>query len=281
MKQYILMGVGVLLFCCSHAQSIDNGVTEREDIPASSNPTLTSSGNSSVERFSLPKEGSISEAHNDKRLYEGSVKNKKLHGNWTSWYQNGLICDSGKFVHGLPDGEWKHWDSEGKLVAVRTYNADKYQRINLEMYRYNPRHPSYPLSVLYHKNKNAAMQYLHSSYSFPHTVKRIDDLSLQQWVIANITPGNIYHPVYDQSLHHGLYLNYFSNGEVKDSGYYNNGLRHGIWIEKDNPSGIIRQGNYVNGKKTREWKSYNKSGQLVEIVYYNNKGGVTRKKRFR
>lgn len=278
MNRYILTGVGVLLFCSSHAQQLDNTQSEREVVSTASYTTVS---NESVDRFTLTKDGEIAETHNDRRLYTGTVRNKKLHGNWQSWYQNGSLCDSGKFVKGLPDGEWKHWDPAGRLIALRTYNADKYQRIYLDMSRYNPRRPNYPLTAMYQRNKNAAMQYLHSSYSFPHKVKRIDDLSLQQWVIANITPGNSYHPVFDQSLHHGLYMNYFNNGQAKDSGYYQNGLRQGIWVEKESQDSGWQLGSYNNGKKSKEWKCYNAKGILTEIIFYNNKGEIKSRKQFR
>lgn len=276
MTKYVLIIWSVLLVGRSHAQT---EIATEVSTSAGSASSIIVEENSV--RFFLPKEGAILENYNDRPLYAGSVRNKKLNGNWQSWYQNGILCDSGAFVRGLPDGEWKHWDVNGRLVAIRTYNADKYQRISLEMLRYSPRKPAYPITQLYFKNRSQAMQYLHASYSFPHKVKRIDDLSLQQWVIENITPGNVYHPVFDQSLHHGLFINYFENGLTKDSGYYNNGLRHGVWIERSAQAGNWQQGNYINGKRNKEWKTYSVNGELMEIAFYNNHGEVSGRKTFR
>lgn len=235
---------------------------------------------SDYERFSLP-EGEIKEQHNDRPLYAGMVKRGKLHDEWKSWYQNGHLCDSGRFVNGLPEGEWKHWNQKGELVAIRNYNADKYKRITNELVRYNPRRVAYPLTVMFHKDRRSASKYLHASYSFPHHVRRIDDLTLQQWVVANITEGNSYNPVFDQSLHHGLYQNFFPGGITRDSGYYKNGLRNGVWMHRDAPSGKKHVGNYTNGVRTHEWRTYDANGRITDIVFYNKKGVQGWKKSFR
>ncbi|MGN6295049.1 MAG: toxin-antitoxin system YwqK family antitoxin [Chitinophagaceae bacterium] len=232
------------------------------------------------DRFFFTKDGIISESLNERKLYSGHVKRKKLDGNWESWYQNGQLCDSGTLVSGLPDGEWKYWNEQGQLLALRTYSADKYKRIQMELSRYTPKRTAYPLTVMYHKDRSAATKYLHSSYSFPHTIKRIDDQTLQQWVTANITPGNSYHPVFDQSLHHGLFMNFFPDGQVKDSGYYQNGLRQGVWIHRAPPGSTSQMGAYKNGYRIKEWRIYTHSGKLAGMIFYNNKGEEYSRKNF-
>src|SRR5262245_27522270 len=73
-----------------------------------------------------PSNGSLQHQLNNKPLFSTATRNHKLHGDWQSWYQNGLLCDSGRFVNGLPDGLWKYWNKKGELIAIRTYSADKY-----------------------------------------------------------------------------------------------------------------------------------------------------------
>lgn len=274
MKTFISIAVLALLSARSPAQQLDQQAVSYSEHVAITNI------NKPEERFSFTKDGAITESLNEQKLYSGHVRRKKLHGNWESWYQSGQLCDSGKLVSGLPDGEWKHWSEEGRLLALRTYSADKYNRVQTELNRYTPRRVAYPLTVMYYKNRSAATKYLHSSYSFPHTIRRIDDQSLQQWVAANITPGNSYHPVFDQSLHHGLYMNFFPDGLVKDSGHYENGLKQGVWIHRDAPGGASRMGAYKNGIPVKEWRVYTPSGKLVGMIFYNNKGEERRRMRF-
>jgi antitoxin component YwqK of YwqJK toxin-antitoxin module len=274
MKTFISIAILVLSFARSHAQQLDNHVVPPGE------PATAVNADKQEERFSFEKDGIITETLNARKLYSGNVRRKKLHGNWESWYQTGQLCDSGKLVSGLPDGEWKHWNEKGQLVALRTYSSDKYNRVQMELTRYTPRRAAYPLTVMYYKNRSAASRYLHSSYSFPHTIKRIDDQSLQQWVAANVTPGNVYHPVFDQSLHHGLFMNFFPDGQVKDSGYYQNGLRQGVWIQREASTGSSRMGAYKNGNRVKDWRVYAPSGKLVGMIFYNNKGEEQSRKRF-
>jgi len=274
MRTFISIAILALLPIRSQAQQFD-----QQTVSFSEHVTLAGT-DKPEDRFSFTKDGVIKESLNEKKLYSGHVKRKKLHGNWESWYQSGQLCDSGTLVSGLPDGEWKHWNEQGQLLALRTYSADKYKRIQTELSRYTPKRTAYPLTVMYHKNRPAAIKYLHSSYSFPHTIKRIDDQSLQQWVTANITPGHSYHPVFDQSLHHGLFMNFFPDGQVKDSGYYENGLRQGVWVHREAPDSTSQMGAYKNGFRIKEWKIYTPSGKLLGMIFYNNNGEEYNRKDF-
>ena len=233
-----------------------------------------------VNAYSLPKRGTINEQLNNKPLFAAGVKNGKLHGSWQSWYQNGMPCDSGNLVKGLPGGVWKHWDSNGQLIALRTYSADKYHRISNEMTRYHPKRISFPLATLYQKNKQAAMKYLDVDYSFSNAGRKEKNWSLPRLVAKNVTTRNNYKPVFDHALHHGLFMNFFPDGIVKDSGYYKNGLRQGMWLHRNTGKTILRQGSYVNGMKVKEWKSYNASGKLQELAFYSLKGELKWRKEF-
>ena len=279
MKKYIILHVVVFLSSFSNAQYLENNSVAYEETNTTEN-NFTAATLQPTAFFSLPKEGNINEQLNGKSLFAGSVKSRKLNGSWQSWYENGMMCDSGTFVKGLPDGEWKHWDVNGRLMALRTFSADKFNRINNELIRYNPRRTSFPLTALYHKNKRAALKYLRASYSFAGAAKNKDGLSLPQLIAANITPGNSYQPAFDHGLHHGLYINYFTDGMAKDSGYYNNGLRQGLWIHREAPEGSIQRGSYENGVKVKGWRTYDVSGKLLSMIFYTNKGQVSWRKSF-
>ena len=282
MNKSIILLFFLFLLSFSNAQYSENNiesydeksVTEIDNPDASFTEPVTSP-------FSFSRDGKINEHLNGKILYDAHVKNRKLHGSWQSWYENGFRCDSGTFVKGLPDGEWKHWDINGRLVALRTYSADKFHRINNELVRYNPRRIAFPLTALYHKNKRAALRYLRASYSFASAARKKQGLTLQQLITANVTPGTEYQPLFDQSLHHGLYINYFTTGIAKDSGYYENGLRHGLWIHRDAPDGNTERGSYEHGTRVKGWRTYDRNGQLLSIIHYNSKGQLGWRKSFR
>lgn len=273
MKKTYITYFLLFLFTGSFAQRDDSKEIGGSQKEYESNATFFPEGS----RFFLPSQGLINEQLNNKLLYKGYVRNGKLHGKWQSWYQNGLLCDSGKLVKGLPDGVWKYWDANGNLIALRSYSADKYSRIKNEMIRYHPKKISYALTQLYQKNRRSALKYMEASYSFGIPAGREP---LPELVTKNITPGNAYKPVFEHALHHGLFVNFFPDGNVKDSGHYKNGLRQGVWVHKDTSRKIILKGSYKNGQKSKEWKAYDDSGKLREIIFYTQKGDIKWRKRF-
>ena len=263
----------MFLFSVSFAQRQDSKEIVGPELEYENSATFFPEAN----HYSLPRQGLINEQLNNKPLYSGSVRNGKLHGEWQSWYQDGLRCDSGKLVKGLPDGVWKYWDSNGNLIALRSYSADKYYRVKNEMIRYHPKRISFPLTQLYHRNKPAALKYIEAFYLFGVAGRKEP---LPELVTKNITSGNAYKPVFDHALHHGLFINFSPDGSIKDSGYYKNGLRQGLWVHKDTSKKIMLKGSYINGQKSKEWKVYDDSGKLYEIIFYTPKGDVKWRKRF-
>lgn len=281
MIKYIFStGIGILL--CGIAEAQHNG-------SSAGLSEINTPGNKSIvvplswkkkSSFHLPQKGNIVAYANETLLYSGSVKNHRLHSNWQSWYNSNRLCDSGAFIKGVPHGEWKYWDSNGQLLAVRHYDAVKLQRIKEEMNRSNPKSAVYPLTALYKKNRRRGERYIKAAYSFGLNEINNEHLSLQQVVENNVSSGKGYKPLFDECLHHGLYMNFSKNGQVKDSGYYKNGLRDGIWIHRNETDHSSLSGQYKNGIKNGEWKQYNASGRLMTFIFYNNKGEEQWRKSF-
>jgi len=226
----------------------------------------------------LPERAIISESYNGTRLFSVSVHGSKLNGNWQSWYATGVLCDSGRLINNLPDGEWKHWNEKGELLAIRHYSADKFQRVMQEMLRYNPKRSFFYLSELYQKDKQAALNYLTAAYSFP-SGRSAPVHSLKQLVISNISKSDSYRPVFEQSLQDGLYMNFFPGGSIRDSGYYKNGVRTGKWVHRDSADGPWHLGAYQHSIKIKEWKYYDKNNKLLELIVYDNRGHINWRKK--
>lgn len=276
MKQYILLAGLAVAF--SHMAAAQHTGPE-EPFPLSApaeHVIITDIFTHTTADHSLPKNGIFSLVQQNRLLYQGNVKNYKLHGNWQSWYLNGQPLDSGKLVNGIPDGVWKLWDSSGNLIAIRQYDADKLQRVKEEMRINHPKNWHYPLTGLYKKEGRAAMKYLQPGYSFSFAAKQ--NVPVKKAVQLNST-GMVYHPVFKECLHDGLYMNYFSSGIVKDSGYYKNGLREGAWVHQMN-SRTFWKATYKNGKPSGEWKEYLLNGQLVQLIHFDTNGKETWRKRY-
>jgi len=250
-KQLFIPAVFLCTAFFTHAQQNDHA--EQVNIKQSSEKHLLFFSSLQVANtIQLPANGPVAGYVSEQLIYKGQVRKQKLNGEWQSRYTNNQLLDSGYLQNGIPDAVWKRWDSSGQLLAIRHYDADRLQRVKEEMRLNHPKRNFYPLTALYKNNKAAALYYLRAAYSF--STKQHSYQTLQQLVENNAHSHHSYHPVFNESLHHGLYMNFFPNGIAKDSGYYKNGLREAVWLHRNSPGGSYFTGAYKNGLRYREWK---------------------------
>lgn len=67
---------------------------------------------------------------------------------------------------------------------------------------------------------------------------------------------------YHSDTLHGSYIEYFSNGNLKQSLTYQNGLKNGPFLLYENKKDIFEQGNYENDQPTGIWE-FNTNGKLI------------------
>jgi antitoxin component YwqK of YwqJK toxin-antitoxin module len=215
-------------------------------------------------------------------------KRNKLKGDWISKFQNEQLCDSGTLKNNIPDGEWKSWYSNGNLRYVRTYDAFKLEKAKQDIALRASKASMSPLASIARKNVRVAYSFLHPDYSF-HTLAAQplnfstseSWLTLNELVANNIAEESAYIPPFAECLHHGLYMNFYEDGNLKDSGYYKDGLREGIWEEWLDDGKIRSQGFYSGGHKVDTWKFYNNGGKLLYIKSFNRDGKEVNRKSFR
>lgn len=173
--------------------------------------------------------------------------------------------DSGRLVKGIPDGKWMGWYKNGHPQFIRTYSSEKWQQFQNEKIRYHPRRISLPITTLYHNNKAQVEKYTKAINSFcaPQNCTRLNEID------NNAAPEH-YHPPFENGLLHGLFINWFVDGALKDSGYYRNGLPEGIWLKWTDDKQYYWKGYYRHGIKNKEWKLYSSTGLLIRIVFYRD-----------
>jgi antitoxin component YwqK of YwqJK toxin-antitoxin module len=201
--------------------------------------------------------GSI-EITNPEILSPGSDKpsHRTFTGIWKNWHKDDVLADSGRLKRGIPDGEWKHWNEDGVLVAVRNYDSDKLKRVLNEIAVNHPKAAVYPLTRIYRKNHR-----LGENHMRPQEISNRD---------ANT------HSVFTSCLHHGLFINFYVDGSVKDFGSYKNGLREGIWIYR-NPDNSYLRGVYYHGLRKGDWRLYDGNNRIRQIIIYKSGREVSRK----
>jgi antitoxin component YwqK of YwqJK toxin-antitoxin module len=203
--------------------------------------------------------------NNDIKHFDVHFKKQQLHGAWQTFYANEQLCEEGKFVNNLPDGEWRIWYPDGKLKAIVHYSAEKFHYIKADIRRNHPKDKKYAIT------RHAAMRKNIKPYfkpAFPGTPPDTESLSVLKKIYHNTSgDGSNYIPPFSSCLHHGSYISYFENGLVRDSGLYVNGLKHEVWHETINDN-LIAFGYYNHGEKHGQWKYYHSDGSLRYSEHY-------------
>lgn len=275
MRKYIPSGILLLLYLPVIAQE-EGRVRMNEFKPAGHTIYLTKkTGQFSIQS---PANATVQEQMEGRLLYKATIKRSALHGAWQSWYPNGYTCDSGRLARNIPDGEWKYWNAEGNLMALRHFNAEGYHRVMEEITRPHPRRNFYQLGLIAIQNQEQALSYLQAEKFYTGKGSAVKFHSVRDLVLAN-SKGEMYRPVFETGLLDGLYMNFFENGQVRDSGDYKSGLREGIWMHRASTLSDTETGLYQNGLKEQEWKLYTAEGRLKQILFYR-KGILQWQKQF-
>jgi antitoxin component YwqK of YwqJK toxin-antitoxin module len=229
--------------------------------------------------FQLPQKGPmLIEDANGNILFSASVKNHLLYGNWKSYYNSQQLMDSGELLKGLPNGLWQTWYPNGQLKSIRNYNADLYFRIRADVDLNHPKISRFIITERFKKEGTAVLNVMSAGYSYNRNLNETTS-NLITLATKNKNP-DLYHPPFVNALHHGLYINYFENGILKDSGYYKEGLKVGLWVHRTDPKNGKWIGLYHHGIKQKEWKYYQSSGKLTTIIFFNDKGREVWRKLF-
>ena len=61
---------------------------------------------------------------NGQKMYEGAYKDGKADGKWTRWYEDGQKMET-TYKDGYEDGKWTIWDKNGKKSSEGTYKDGK------------------------------------------------------------------------------------------------------------------------------------------------------------
>jgi antitoxin component YwqK of YwqJK toxin-antitoxin module len=261
--------VVVLLFA-ANLLSAQGKVDVTSSLHPPHNVVLFTGNTFTLPLFELPAKAELNTATETGSL-QASVKHHALHGSWKSYYHAGQLMDEGTLVKGAPDGLWQSWYPNGQLKSVRNYSADLLVRIQQDVEMNHPKISRFAITQRYKKEGKNVLSVLRTSYSYNRTNPSLPSHPLDL-VRQNAADPLAYHPPFSQALHHGLYMNYFENGVVKDSGYYKEGLREGLWVQRTVADGGTWKGMYKQGIRQKEWKYYNASGKLKLMIFFNNKG---------
>ncbi|MFZ9660393.1 MAG: toxin-antitoxin system YwqK family antitoxin [Chitinophagaceae bacterium] len=209
---------------------------------------------------------------NGQLMFRTTLKKGLLHGQWESWYVNGIKRDSGNIKSSIPNGIWKTWYPNGNLMYQVHFSSVKYHQITNEIFR-QPKYKLYHLSEL---PREQAIIHLKSPF-----LKNKMDLSDISYALTPFSSDEYkknlsnemseYGSPFNNAVLHGEFTSYYENGDLKEQGVLLNGLKDGVWEEKTK-EGFYQRGTYFHGKKIGEWRLYNSNGKPIKFSQYSGHG---------
>lgn len=161
----------------------------------------------------------------------GAWTSLNMVGEWKFYYLNGQLKEIGYYSSGDKNGIWKVYYENGQLSEIGSY--DSYNEYKSGKWKYYNANGKLRLLETYKDGKVVDSAYIDKvSVKFYFTNETI------------MLAGN-----YIGDNKSGLWNYYFSNGNSRETGSYNN-----------------------DGARTGEWKIYYKNGKLHQTVIYKNGG---------
>jgi antitoxin component YwqK of YwqJK toxin-antitoxin module len=273
-KNLLISGLGLLFLSNAFSQKVAYSIPRTLPLPIPA-LSVTASHRLHIDEH-LPREGDrlIAQKENGDTLLIGGLRRDHLQGEWKSFHHPGQLLDSGRLQRSVPDGEWKTWYPNGLLRSIRTYDAEKLAYVKNEIERKEGRSTFFALTGIAKKNMAAARHMMTASYSYHtfDTEHHSQQASSLEKRVAQNASRNSYLAPFTECLHHGLFMNFFPDGSMRDSGYYRNGVREGLWKEWNEAGTILATGAYRQGRPSGDWKFYNREGRLLYIQLYSASG---------
>ena len=118
----------------------------------------------------------------------------------------------------------------------------------------------YPFSFIHSKDyKLSDLVFINGLYHEKNT-KKLFDGHVQGIVNVKIVKGK----------YHGLYKQFFSNGQLRTKGFYDNGVKNGLWESYHENGTLHSKGIYKNGFWEGLWVDHYEDGSVRSKGFYRN-----------
>ncbi len=183
-------------------------------------------------------------------------------GFWRKTDTAGKAVYEGRFINGVPDGEFRYFYPDGRLKTVSVVSD----------------HGKRARTVSYFRNgkKMAAGNYLNEKKD-------------STWQFFNEYDGSLVsEEKYRLGIVEGTSKIFYPSGGISETFYYKNGIRSGLWEQYYLDGKLKLRGAFLNGEKSGAFKTFYSSGNVMisgqyinghqdgNWTYYNEKGSVTK-----
>jgi antitoxin component YwqK of YwqJK toxin-antitoxin module len=168
----------------------------------------------------------------------------KKHGVWKTFYKNGNLKSKQIFFHGNLNGASKTYNINGGINVVENYNKGGLKKVvkqDIKLSKTKNKEGFTIEGVINKKKKNGLFKvYDKNKKLFKQEFYKNDTL---------IFSGSV------DSLNNknGLWIYYYSKGDVKKKGFYKDNQKNGDWEFYYENNNLEQKGSYKNGKPAGIW----------------------------
>jgi antitoxin component YwqK of YwqJK toxin-antitoxin module len=192
----------------------------------------------------------------------------KKDGVWVEKYKNGKKKFEGTFNHGVPAGQFKHYDEKnGKLEAQLNYYPDGNKAAAFLYYA----NGVVMAQGLYNDKKKDSLwrYYAQDSVLVSQEFYRMG-VKHGEWKLYYRNGINSSLETFNNGKKEGAVAEWFDSGKVKSEGTFKNGKQEGFYTTYF-PNGVASTlGNYKNGLKNGEWIYNGYLGKQEKKEIYQN-----------
>ncbi len=187
-------------------------------------------------------------------------------GSWRKRDSAGRIVYEGRFKDGLPAGEFRYFYPDGKLKTVSILSNQGKRAVTIS---YFPNGRKMAAGNYLNEKKDSTWQFFSESNG--------SLVSEEQYVNGMITGfSKVYYPEgglseqceYKDGVRDGRWEQYYLDGKIKLRAAYRAGEKQGPFTTFYDSGLLMMTGQYIAGHQDGVW------------IYYNEKGGITKKETY-
>lgn len=188
---------------------------------------------------------------------EGYLRDNKPDGYWKTYYESGLLKSEGNRENFLLEGTWKFYNAEGNLELEINYSKDKKngKRISYlenEIIEENFENDiKQGFTYLYYIDGKIKKEIYYKDGLEEGLVKEYDTtgtiITLYTYRKGFIVSREIINRYNSQGNKHGQWMEFYSNGKVKQTSEWRNGILNGFVKNYNENGDLLTVEKYTNG----------------------------------
>lgn len=189
-------------------------------------------------------------------------------GLWVDFFDDGKIKSEITYQNNLPNGVYKEYNPDGRLVKVERYEFGKLKAVaknldSIKLTELKVEKKYYPDGKL-----KAVLVYKDSIY---YGTQLFYDRqgNIRAEIYNEVGVKTAEGPVDTAKVRYGTWKLYYENGKLQAEGNYKKGKREGKWIFYYDTGEKFEEGNYIDDYPDGEWVWYFKNGNIMVVEHYD------------